>query len=207
MNWLDVIIIICIAISVFWGMRNGLLGTSLFFLGILIGWFIAGRVSEMVGDSLQLSRSMDSSITVLTYLLVISISIVLTRSAIKLIKPVTTVVDIATLGINRLAGLIIGLLTGLIISAVLVIVMARFTYEFDLHESIQGVAPGPTSFIVDTGSVVASVENSKQLTDEGLTGSTIASAYVKVFKNLPGNALGFLPGDFMAALEIMDSRR
>ncbi|MEC9322105.1 MAG: hypothetical protein VX869_08005, partial [Chloroflexota bacterium] len=69
MNWLDVIIIICIAISVFWGMRNGLLGTSLFFLGILIGWFIAGRVSEMVGDSLQLSRSMDSSITVLTYLL------------------------------------------------------------------------------------------------------------------------------------------
>ena len=106
-----------------------------------------------------------------------------------------------------MAGLIIGLLTGLIISAVLVIVMARFTYEFDLHESIPGVAPGPTSFIVDTGSVVASVENSKQLTDEGLTGSTIASAYVKVFKNLPGNALGFLPGDFMAALEIMDSRR
>ena len=93
-------------------MRNGLLGTSLFFLGILIGWFIAGRVSEMVGDSLQLSRSMDSSITVLTYLLVISISIVLTRSAVKLIKPVTTVVDIATLGINRLAGLILGLLTG-----------------------------------------------------------------------------------------------
>ena len=134
MNWLDVIIIICIAISVFWGMRNGLLGTSLFFLGILIGWFIAGRVSEMVGDSLQLSRSMDSSIPVLTYLLVISISIVLTRSAVKLIKPVTTVVDIATLGINRLAGLIIGLLTGLIISAVLGIVMARFTYEFDLHE-------------------------------------------------------------------------
>ena len=207
MNWLDVVIIICIAISVFWGMRNGLLGTSLFFLGILIGWFIAGRVSEIVGDSLQLSRSMDASITVLTYLLVISISIVLTRSAIKLIKPATMVVDIATLGMNRLAGIILGLSTGLIIGAVLVVVIARFTYEFDLHDSISGVPPGPTAFIVNTGSVVASVENTKKITDEGLTGSTIAGAYVKVLKTLPGNALGFLPGDFMAALEIMDSRR
>ena len=206
MNWLDVVIIICIAISVFWGMRNGLLGTSLFFLGILIGWFIAGRVSEIVGDSLQLSRSMDASITVLTYLLVISISIVLTRSAIKLIKPATMVVDIATLGMNRLAGIILGLSIGIIIGAVLVVAVARFTYEFDLHESISGVPSGPTALIVNTGSVVASVENTKKITDEGLTGSTLAAAYVKVFKTLPGNALGFLPGDFMAALEIMDSR-
>jgi len=207
MNWLDVVIIICIAISVFWGMRNGLLGTSLFFLGILIGWFIAGRVSEIVGDSLQLSRSMDASITVLTYLLVISISIVLTRSAIKLIKPATMVVDIATLGMNRLAGIILGLSIGIIIGAVLVVAVARFTYEFDLHDSISGVPSGPTALIVNTGSVVASVENTKKITDEGLTGSTLAAAYVKVFKTLPGNALGFLPGDFMAALEIMDSRR
>ena len=207
MNWLDVVIIICIAISVFWGMRNGLLGTSLFFLGILIGWFIAGRVSEIVGDSLQLSRSMDASITVLTYLLVISISIVLTRSAIKLIKPATMIVDIATLGMNRLAGIILGLSIGIIIGAVLVVAVARFTYEFDLHDSISGVPSGPTALIVNTGSVVASVENTKKITDEGLTGSTLAAAYVKVFKTLPGNALGFLPGDFMAALEIMDSRR
>ena len=207
MNWLDVVIIICIAISVFWGMRNGLLGTSLFFLGILIGWFIAGRVSEIVGDSRQLSRSMDASITVLTYLLVISISIVLTRSAIKLIKPATMVVDIATLGMNRLAGIILGLSIGIIIGAVLVVAVARFTYEFDLHDSISGVPSGPTALIVNTGSVVASVENTKKITDEGLTGSTLAAAYVKVFKTLPGNALGFLPGDFMAALEIMDSRR
>ena len=207
MNWLDVVIIICIAISVFWGMRNGLLGTSLFFLGILIGWFIAGRVSEIVGDSLQLSRSMDASITVLTYLLVISISIVLTRSAIKLIKPATMVVDIATLGMNRLAGIILGLSIGIIIGAVLVVAVARFTYEFDLHDSISGVPSGPTALIVNTGSVVASVENTKKITDEGLTGSILAAAYVKVFKTLPGNALGFLPGDFMAALEIMDSRR
>ena len=207
MNWLDVVIIICIAISVFWGMRNGLLGTTLFFLGVLIGWFIAGRVSEIVGDSLKLSRSMDSSITVLTYLLVISISVVLTRSAIRLIKPVTTFVDIATLGMNRLAGIVLGLSTGIIIGAVLVVVIARFTYEFDLHDSISGVPPGPTAFIVNTGSVVARVENTKKITDEGLTGSTIAGAYVKVLKTLPGNALGFLPGDFMAALEIMDSRR
>ena len=207
MNWLDVIIIICIAVSVFWGMRNGLLGTTLFFLGVLIGWFIAGRVSEIVGDSLKLSRSMDSSITVLTYLLVISISVVLTRSAIRLIKPVTTFVDIATLGMNRLAGIVLGLSTGIIIGAVLVVVIARFTYEFDLHDSISGVPPGPTAFIVNTGSVVARVENTKKITDEGLTGSTIAGAYVKVLKTLPGNALGFLPGDFMAALEIMDSRR
>ena len=207
MNWLDVIIIICIAVSVFWGMRNGLLGTTLFFLGVLIGWFIAGRVSEIVRDSLKLSRSMDSSITVLTYLLVISISVVLTRSAIRLIKPVTTFVDIATLGMNRLAGIVLGLSTGIVIGAVLVVVIARFTYEFDLHDSISGVPPGPTAFIVNTGSMVASVENAKKITDEGLTGSTIAGAYVKVLKTLPGNALGFLPGDFMAALEIMDSRR
>ena len=207
MNWLDVIIIICVAISVFWGIRNGLLGTSLFFLGMLIGWFIAGRVSEMVGDSLKLSKSMDASITVLTYLLIISISIVLTRSAIRLIKPVSTVVDIATLGINRLAGVAIGLLTGIIIGAVIVIVMARFSYEFDLHDSVSGMAPGPTALIINSGSVVASLENTKNVTDKALTKSTIAGAYVKLFTTLPGNSLGFLPGDSMAALEIMDSRR
>ena len=207
MNWLDVIITICVAISVFWGIRNGLLGTSLFFLGMLIGWFIAGRVSEMVGDSLKLSKSMDASITVLTYLLIISISIVLTRSAIRLIKPVSTVVDIATLGINRLAGVAIGLLTGIIIGAVIVIVMARFSYEFDLHDSVSGMAPGPTALIINSGSVVASLENTKNVTDKALTKSTIAGAYVKLFTTLPGNSLGFLPGDFMAALEIMDSRR
>ena len=85
--------------------------------------------------------------------------------------------------------------------------MARFSYEFDLHDSVSGMAPGPTALIINSGSVVASLENTKNVTDKALTKSTIAGAYVKLFTTLPGNSLGFLPGDFMAALEIMDSRR
>ena len=67
MNWIDIAILVLMALCIVWGAKSGLVGAALYGAGLLIGWVISGRLSQLIGDSLGTSSSVDTAITVLVY--------------------------------------------------------------------------------------------------------------------------------------------
>lgn len=206
MNWIDIVILVILIASVFWGARTGLFGAALYAVGTIIGWIIGGRVAQMIGSAFGDSLSIDTTVTVIVYILILGATFLLTRSIIKLLKPGTALVDVATLGMNRIVGMILGLAIGIILVAVLITAITRFTYDFDLDTDISGSAALTTPGLIVTENISAKVDNTKSALENGLTGSAIAPTIVKILRKIPGNSFGLVPKDFMAALDILGSK-
>ena len=195
MNWVDILLIAIVAIGALMGMRLGLIGAAINAIALIIGWVIAGQLSDDIGEIFQDSVSNDTWVTVISYVVIMTLAVVVGGLVAKVVRPVLT---IATLGlssmIDRLGGLALGLLLGLVISGAVVIAMARFTYDFEIPD--EGIAGS-------VGSRLPDLEDTRETIEGWLTGSSAVRAFVKVADAIPGDALGVVPSDFKASLEIL----
>ena len=206
MNWIDIILILVLTACIVWGARVGLVGATLYFVGTLIGWAVSGRVSQVIGSTFNDSLSLDTTITTLIYILIVGASVVLTRSVLKLLKPGMPVLDIATLGLNRILGMGVGLALGLIFVCILITGLTRFTYDFDVGSQMVGLNSVSNNTLVNTGDVIAKVESTKSLLENDFATSKISPLIIGTLRNIPADGFGLVPTDFMAALDILDSK-
>ena len=192
MNWLDIVILITILVGVWRGVKTGIIGAAIMAVGGLVGWMVAGRLSDDIGGIFD-NLASDTIVTTASYVIIIAAAILASIYIAKVVRPTLTA---ATLGLSsamdKIGGLVLGLLYGLVVSATLIVAMARLTYDFEPP---------------DSGSVSeAQVESTRQFLEDALVGSAAAPAFVDVLDVLPGNALGFVPSDFKASLDILDAR-
>ena len=194
MNWLDIVILITIVVGVWRGVSTGIIGAAIIAVGGLVGWMVAGRVSDDIGGIFD-SVASDTIVTTVSYVVIIAAAILASIYIAKIVRPALTA---ATLGlsaaVDKIGGLVLGLLCGLVVSATLIVAMARLTYDFEPPDA----GPVPTSGVP--------VEATRQLLEDTLVESAVAPAFVDVLDVLPGNALGFVPSDFKASLDILDAR-
>ena len=198
MNWLDIVIIVILLGSVFQSMRMGLIGAAITALGIIIGWQLAGQFSDDLGALFDDSLSSDTWVTVISYVIIMGLSIVVAGIVAKIVRPI---LSIGTLGlssmVDRLGGVALGLVVGVILSGTLIVAMARFAYNFDIPE--EGIAGAVAQRVPDP-------EGTRQSVEDALVGSGIVSAFVNVADALPGDTFGFIPSDFKASLDILEEQ-
>lgn len=196
MNWLDLLLLAILVVGAILGMRLGLLGAAINALALLIGWIVAGRLSDEVGGLFASSLSNDTIVTVISYIIIMALSLVLARFVWKVARPI---VNLATLGIvgtvDRVGGIVVGAILGIMIASVIIIVLARFTYNFELPDS--GIPGGVVS-------QVPKVQDTKEAVEGALTDSATVPAFINFTNALPGNALGLIPSDFKISLEILE---
>ncbi|HIA75389.1 MAG TPA: hypothetical protein EYN92_03030 [Dehalococcoidia bacterium] len=224
MNWLDFVIIGILIASMYWGLKTGIFVAGIYGVGILVGWRISGEVSqlvgELIGDALGLESSsakavselsginlsVDTITTVVAFVVVLILTLIITKIALKFIRPFLTVIDVATLGLNRVAGIILGLIIGVIISSVAISGLTRLAYDF--HE----IAKLPGSSLISDGEIIviegidAKIENTRISIEAALLDSRMAPIFVKILQITPDNAFGIIPTDYMTAIKILDSK-
>ena len=199
MNFIDIAIIVFMLLSMYWGVKTGLFATGIYVVGLLVGWAIAGQVAPIVGEVVD-DESLDSLITTLSYIFVVGASIVTTRSILKLIKPASTIIDLLTLGLNRLIGAILGLILGLAISCILISGLARITYDFTVIEDIsQNI---DQTEIIETEEIIATIYGTQSDIENALLESTAVPIIIFILDLNPIE----IPGDFLATIEILDSK-
>ena len=192
MNWLDIVILITIVVGLWRGAKTGIIGAAIIAVGGLVGWMVAGRLSDDIGGIFD-NLASDTIVTTASYVIIIAAAILASIYIARIVRPALTA---ATLGlssaVDKIGGLLLGLLYGLVVSATLIIAMARLAYDFEPP---------------DTGQVSeVQVESTRQLLEDSLVGSTAAPAFVDVLDVLPGDSLGFVPSDFKTSLDILDER-
>ena len=214
MNWLDFVFIALLVVGAVMGMRFGLIRAAFLAVGTFLGWLLAGQWSDDIGGLFDKSLSNDTLVTVISYAIVIVGALIVSNFALKIVRPL---LSIFTLGlsslVDKLGGLALGLLIGVAISSALIIGLARLTYDFDVESiadiaSLQAISTIPGG-LVDQVKVLddqlAKVKDAKVALEDALTGSKVVSAFIDASDALPADALGFVPSDFKAALDILEA--
>lgn len=191
MNWLDIVLIGLVIIGALRGFRIGLLGAAVNAFALLLGWLLASQAAYALGLAGGYVEWSSTSIIVAVYVVVIALTVAVVQFAWGIIR---RSLGIVTLGasslIDRVGGLLLGVILGGALAGALVLTLARFTYDMPLESS--------------------RVTSSSRDVREGLEDSLSESVAVKIFieqtDGLPLNSLGFISPGFAESLEMIGRR-
>ena len=224
MNWLDFVILGILIASMLWGLKTGIFVAGIYGIAILVGWRISGDVSqffgEFIGDALGSNSSsakaiselsginlgVDTIATVAAFVVVLILTLIITNIVLKFIGPLLAVLDVATLGMGRIAGIILGLIIGVIISSITISGLTRLAYDFHEIPELPGSSLVSAGEVISVEGIDAKIENTRTSIETALLGSRLAPIFVKTLQITPDNSFGIIPTDYMTAIKILDSK-
>ncbi|HCP60378.1 MAG TPA: colicin V production CvpA [Dehalococcoidia bacterium] len=114
MNWLDIVILVLIAISTFLGLRIGIIKAALSLVGVIVGVVLAGRYYIPLSEQLSFISQSGVARTVAFAIILVGVMLL----AAVLASVLKRAVSLVMLGwVNRLGGAIFGLAMGAIFCA------------------------------------------------------------------------------------------
>jgi len=123
MNWLDIVILVIIAIATFLGLRIGIIKAALSLAGLIVGVILAGRY--YIPFSQQLAFIPQASIAKIVAFAIILIGVMII--AIVLAVLLKWAASVMMLGwVNRLGGAVFGLVLGAIFCGALLVMWVKF---------------------------------------------------------------------------------
>jgi membrane protein required for colicin V production len=123
MNWLDIIIIVLLAISTLMGLRVGIIKAVLSLAGVIIGVILAGRFYPALAQ--QLTFISQENLARIAAFAIILIGIMVVAGILALV--LKWLASAVLLGwVNRLGGAIFGLVLGAIVCSALLAILAKF---------------------------------------------------------------------------------
>ncbi len=132
MNWLDIIVIVILAIPALIGFSRGLVKTVLPLVGIMLGVFLAGRFYGSMGDWLSTWLESDAQADIVGFLVVFVLTVVV---VLVISEVISKFVKLTLLGwLDRAGGAILGLVVGAFFASVILAAVTQF--EFAATEGV-----------------------------------------------------------------------
>ncbi len=123
MNWLDIVIIIVIAVAAFGGLVIGLIASALSLAGIIVGVILAGRY--YLAFSQHLGFIPEENIAQIVAFVIILVGVMLIALALAMV--LRWAFSLIKLGwIDRIGGAVFGLAGGALLCAAVLAVWAKF---------------------------------------------------------------------------------
>lgn len=123
MNWLDIVIIVNIAIPTLIGLRIGIIKTVLSLAGVIVGVILAGRYYVILSE--QLTFIPQENLAKIAAFAIILIGVmIITGVLASVLKWIASVVLLGW--VNRLGGAIFGFVLGAIFCSALLAIWAKF---------------------------------------------------------------------------------
>lgn len=123
MNWLDIVIIVVIAIATFLGLKIGIIKAILSLAGLIIGVILAGRFYTPLSEQLTFISQAGVAKVVAFAIILIGVMIIAAVLA-TLLKWAATIMMLGW--INHLGGAIFGLVLGAIFCSALLAIWVKF---------------------------------------------------------------------------------
>jgi uncharacterized membrane protein required for colicin V production len=197
MNLLDIIFGLILLILIFYGFKNGLIKIALFFIACLIGWILSGIFTPTIIKVLP-ELSLDLNIiSGIIYFVLIIICILITSS---LTKPLKSILSLATFGfsalIDRIGGIIIGIIFAFVIITISIISLSRITYHFEVSNS---------NIITNYASETPFIKNKINNIEKQFIDSQVSLNSIKIINSLNLHKAPFVPVSFSNSFEILNN--
>lgn len=201
MIWLDWLLLLLLAMSAFAGLRLGLLWSVVAGGSFLMAWFFAGNISSAAGLGVQAYTDSPTALAVVSVLIYLALLAVVLYSVNRLVSAIRTLLSAATFGasglLDRVGGLLLGLVVGALVIGSVVLIGARLTYQLDYDELDLDV-PGRVEARVDLG------ENVQEDLENLLSSSEVVGVLVRIATALPADTLGLAPTYFGDSLDLLE---
>ena len=212
MHWIvDLLLLASVIIGLIWGANSGLLNVSFATLGILIGWWLADWFPYFFGVSiiteaivwlaywiveryaddivlfLQSIAILDSMVPiVVSYLVIMILAVVSLGKVLELLEPtLPTNVRTPAGTLERIGGLFLGFIVGLVIASAIIVVLTRIAFG--------GVTPSSTG---SAPTIVAAFEKQQVGLANSLSRSKLVPVVSTIREPLPDSMSWFVPNDF-----------
>ena len=203
MNWIDIVLLIIVLVSLIWGIQTGVMRTLFVAIGIVLGWWLAGQFADDVGGLVGDLPTLNSIVTAVAYWVIIIGTAVVVKKVGDLIRSAMVVGTLGAAGFaDRLGGLLLGLIIAIALTSAVVIALTRLSSDFTL--STPNVSIPGTELTIVSGGKVAVVESRRDALTTSLAESSVVSAFLSARDTLPEGMLGFVPGDFQAGFDILE---
>ena len=203
MNWIDVVLLIIVLVSLIWGIQTGVMRTLFVAIGIVLGWWLAGQFADDVGGLVGDLPTLNSIVTAVAYWVIIIGTAVVVKKVGDIIRSAMVVGTLGAAGFaDRLGGLLLGLIIAIALTSAVVIALTRLSSDFTL--STPNVSIPGTELTIVSGGKVAVVESRRDALTNSLAESSVVSAFLTARDTLPEGMLGFVPGDFQAGFDILE---
>ncbi len=196
MNWLDIAFLVVLAGAGYIGLKNGLLGMIVGVVALYLGWTFGSQFALLIAGLIDDDPERQSWIGFIVYGVIMAASLAGAAIVWRVIRPLLKFLTVGLSAlVDRLGGLAMGLLLGLLLCAGAIVGLARLTYAYE-DASSNGIAGQFSSKIPES---IESRENLEEL----LTGSSISRAVVRVIDAIPADAFGLAPGRFATGLDML----
>ncbi len=123
MNWLDIVILVVVAIATFLGLRIGIIKAVLSLAGLIVGIILAGLYYVPLSEQLPFIPQADVAKVVAFAIILIGVMVIVSVLA-KLLKWAASAVMLGW--VNRLGGAAFGVVLGALLCGALLATWARF---------------------------------------------------------------------------------
>ena len=201
MIWLDWVLLAVLAMSAFAGMRLGLLWSVVAGGGFLLAWLFAGNISSAASVGVQAYTDSPTALAVVSVLIYLILLGVVLYSVNRLVAAVRTLLSTATFGassmLDKVGGLLLGLVVGAMVIGAVILVGARLTYQLD-YDEVDLDVPGQVEARVELG------EDIREDLEGLLASSEVVGGLVSIATALPADTLGLAPTYFGDSLELLN---
>jgi len=124
MSWLDLVIVVVLAVGAFFGLRMGIIKAVLSLAGVIVGVVLAGQYYVALADALPFFSETSSAAKVVAFVIILIVVMAIAVVAARFLKWAASAMMLGW--VNHLGGAVFGLMLGAIFCGALLAIWVKW---------------------------------------------------------------------------------
>jgi len=203
MNIFDWVLIAVFVAGALLGLKWGLLQSILNFVSVYVAMLVGAQFADGLVARVTDNVENESVATAIGYVVIFLGVFIVAQIVVKSIRAMLTIIFLGW--VDKLGGVVVGVLLGAILVTGVVTAMARVAYPQDevILADISDIASSDAA----KEALYQELANKygRDTLKEWLADSTMVSRVLDTRSKLPANVLGLIPGEFATALDTLEA--
>ena len=205
MNIFDWVLVAVFVVSALLGLKWGLVQSILNFVAIYVAMLVGAQIADGLVARVTDDVQNESVATAIGYVVIFLGVFIIAQIVGRIIRPMLTIIFLGW--VDKLGGVVVGVLLGGILVIGAVTAMARVAYPQDeaILVEIEELASGNFEAAKERLYQELAERYGRDALKEWLAGSSLVPGVLDTRSKLPANVLGLVPGEFATALDTLEA--
>ena len=203
MNIFDWVLVAVFVIGALLGLKWGLVQSILNFIAVYVAMLVGAQIADGLLARVTDDVQNESVATAIGYVVIFLSVFIIAQIVGKIIRPMLTIIFLGW--VDKLGGVVVGVLLGGILVTGAVTAMARVAYPQDeaILVEIEDLVSGDFEAAKERLYQELAERYGRDTLKEWLADSSLVPGVLGTRSKLPANVLGLVPGEFATALDTL----
>jgi membrane protein required for colicin V production len=203
MNIFDWVLVAVFVVGALLGLKWGLVQSILNFIAVYVAMLVGAQIADGLVARVTDDVQNESVATAIGYVVIFLSVFIIAQIVGKIIRPMLTIIFLGW--VDKLGGVVVGVLLGGILVTGAVTAMARVAYPQDeaILVEIEDLVSGDFEAAKERLYQELAERYGRDTLKEWLADSSLVPGVLGTRSKLPANVLGLVPGEFATALDTL----